>query len=66
MRLAIAGLRLRRYGGHVVVKNNSVAVRFEIFFYCINHQHGKLRIVLEHFLCQKHSFILEETFWWLT
>ena len=62
MRLAIGGVQLWRHGSHVVVKNNSVAIRFENFFYCINHQHGKLRVVLEHFLCQKHSFIHEETF----
>ena len=61
MRLAIAGLPLGPNGGHVVVRNNSVAIRFEIFFFCINHQHGKLRIVLEYFICQKHSFIHEDT-----
>ena len=66
MRLAFGGLQLWRHGSHVVVKNNSVAIRFKKKIYSINHQHGKLRIVLEHFLCQKHSFILEETFWWLT
>ena len=62
MRLTIGGLQLWRHGGHVVVKNNSVAIRFKKFFYCINHQHGKLRIVLEYFICQKHLFIHEDTF----
>ena len=33
MRLAIAGLPLGPNGGHVVVKKNSVAIRFEIFFF---------------------------------
>ena len=66
MRLAIAGLQLWRHGSHVEVKNNSVATRFQKNLYFINHQHGKLRIILDYFLCQKHSFIHEDTFWWLT
>ena len=33
MRLAIAGLPLGPNGGHVVVKKNSVAICFEIFFF---------------------------------
>ena len=35
MRLAIGGLQLWRHGGHVVVKNNSVAIRFENFFFIV-------------------------------
>ena len=36
MRLTIGDLQLWRHGGHVVVKNNSVAFRFEIFFYIVS------------------------------